>query len=719
MIRQDELVDKIRAYDPNVDEDLVNRAYIYSMKAHGAQTRASGEPYFTHPLEVASILTEYRLDASTIVTALLHDTVEDTDATVEEVRELFGDEIARLVDGVTKLSQLETNTVHAKQAENFRKLVVAMSEDLRVLLVKLADRLHNMRTISGIKKPEKRKRIARETIEIYAALAERIGMRRIKEELQDLAFSQLFPEARESIINRLKFLREKGRATIEKSRYQIEEKLKKGGLEEETFKVFGREKKPYSIWKKMERKNIGFEQLGDIIAYRIIVKDTADCYQALGIIHAAYHTVPGYFKDYISTPKRNGYQSLHTSVIGPQQQRIEVQIRTQHMHEIAEYGLAAHWAYKQGDEQGVIDKKGKQFRWIRELLEIVEQSATPEDFLENTKLEMYHDQVFCFTPKGDIESLPRGATPVDFAYAVHSAVGNSCVGAKVNGRIVPLKTRLRNGDQVEIITNKSQTPSPAWERFVVTGKARSEIRKFIRSRQREEYINLGRALLSKLYKQESGEEFKEKMLDPLLKKLDRKSIEDVFAEVGEGTLSRNLVIDALLPQKAVKKKEFNILERITSRKREPKKVSMPIRGLIPGMAIHYAGCCHPIPGDNIVGIVTTGRGVTIHTTDCDTLDNFTETPERWIDVSWDAEEQEHYIGRIRANVSHSKGGLASIANSIARDEGNITNFKIINRNVDFFEVLVDLEVSNTEHLGNIIANLRNLNTVQTVERYQE
>ncbi len=718
MISQDELINKIKAYDPDVDEDLVSRAYEFGMKAHGTQTRSSGEAYFSHPIEVACILTEYKLDVSTIITALLHDTVEDTDATLDEIESLFGTEIRKLVDGVTKLSQLESNTVHSKQAENFRKLVVAMSEDLRVLLVKLADRLHNMRTIEGISKPEKRKRIARETIEIYAALAERIGMRSIKEELQDLAFEQLFPEARESIMNRLKFLREKGRATIEKSQHQIEQKLKEGGLS--NFKVIGREKKPYSIWKKMEMKNIGFEQLGDIIAYRINVNSVGDCYHALGTIHSAYHTIPGYFKDYISTPKRNGYKSLHTAVIGPQQQRVEVQIRTDQMHEIAEYGLAAHWAYK-SDGQGQITKDGKQFRWIRELLEIVEQSANPEDFLENTKLEMYHDQVFCFTPKGDIMSLPRGATPVDFAYAVHSGVGNNCVGAKINGRIVPLKTRIRNGDQLEIITNKTQTPSPAWERFVVTGKARSEIRKFVRSRQREEYINLGRSLLTKLYKQESGNDLNDKLIEPLLKKLDRHEVEDVYAEVGEGTFSRTQIIDLLIPDRADKKKksEFNLFDRITKRKKDPAKNSMPIRGLIPGMAIHFAGCCHPIPGDTIVGIVTTGRGVTIHTTDCDTLDNFTDTPERWIDVSWDTDEGEHHIGRLRANVSHSRGGLASIANSIARDEGNITNFKVINRSVDFFEVLIDLEVRDISHLSNIIANMRSLDTVQSVERFQD
>ena len=716
MIRQDELIDKIKAYDPTVDEDLVNRAYVFAMKAHGPQTRASGDPYFTHPLEVASILTSYKLDVSTIVTALLHDTVEDTDATVEEIRELFGETIAKLVDGVTKLSRLETKSESMKQAENFRKLVVAMAEDLRVLLVKLADRLHNMQTLHHISKPEKRKRIARETLEIYAALAERIGMRRLKDDLQDLAFSELYPEARESIINRLSFLRERGRATIEKSRQQIVDKLQTGGLKE--FDVFGREKKPYSIWKKMEIKNVGFEQLADIIAYRIIVPDVAACYHAMGVIHSSYHTIPGYFKDYISTPKSNGYQSLHTAVIGPQQQRIEVQIRTKEMHEIAEYGLAAHWAYKQGNDHA-INKEGKQYRWIRELLEIVEKSAGPEEFLENTKLEMYHDQVFCFSPKGDIMPLPRGATPVDFAYAVHSGVGNSTVGAKINGRIVPLKTKLKNGDQVEIITSKTQTPSPAWERFVITGKARSEIRKFVRSRKREEYINLGRALLGKLYRQESGNDLTDKLLEAGLKALDRKTVEDVFAEVGEGTLSRQQVIDVLLPKKAESKKQFNILERITNRPKENKKNAMPIKGLIPGMAIHFAGCCHPIPGDKIVGIVTTGRGVTIHTTDCDTLDNFTDSPERWIDVSWDVEEDQHHVGRIRANVSHEKGSMAAIANAISRDEGNISNFKILTRNSDFFELLIDVEVRDLNHLTQIIANMRGLDVVQSIERYSE
>lgn len=715
MIPASELIEKIHAYDPDVDAGLIQRAYDFGLKAHGEQKRASGDLYFSHPIEVACSLTSYKLDTSTIITALLHDTVEDTPVTLEDIEKNFGAEIAQLVDGVTKLSRLEGKTEGSKQAENFRKLVVAMSEDLRVLLVKLADRLHNMQTLSHIAKPEKRARIARETLDIYAPLAERIGMRRLKDDLQDLAFAELYPEARESVTNRLKFLREQGRATIEKSRQLIAQKLREGGLEK--FEIFGREKKPYSIWKKMENKNVGFEQLADIIAYRILVPEIKDCYLALGIIHEAYHTIPGYFKDYISTPKANGYQSLHTAVIGPQNQRIEVQIRTRQMHEIAEYGLAAHWAYKGGG--GDVKTEGKQFRWIRELLEILEQSTGAEDFLENTKLEMYHDQVFCFTPKGDIMPLPRGSTPVDFAYAVHSGVGNTCVGAKINGRIVPLKTRLRNGDQVEIITSKTQTPSPAWERFVVTAKARSEVRKFMRIRQREEYVNLGRAILGKAYRQVSGSELNEKLLEPALKALGRKSVDDLYAEIGEGNLGRERVLDILFPgREAEDKKDVGLLEKIKNRPKE-KSSGMPIKGLIPGMAIHFAGCCHPIPGDKIVGIVTTGRGVTIHTTDCETLDNFTETPERWIDVSWDSGESSTHIGRLRASISNEKGGLAALANSIAKDEGNITNFKIITRHVDYFEILVDVEVKDLHHLNQIIANLRAQSVIQSIERYHD
>ena len=720
MIRQYELVEKVKSYDPNADEDLLNRAYVFAMKAHGSQIRASGDPYFSHPVEVAYKLTQYKLDTASIVTALLHDTVEDTDVTLDAIEASFGKEIRGLVDGVTKLSRLEGKSENLKQAENFRKLLIAMSEDLRVLLVKLADRLHNMETLSHIKKPEKRQRIARETLEIYAALAERIGMRKIKEELQDAAFAELYPEARESIVTRMNFLREQGAAEVEKTKEILQEKMAEAGLP--NAKVRGREKRPFSIWKKMESKNVSFEQLADIVAFRVSVDSIAECYQALGVVHANWHTIPGRFKDYISTPKSNGYQSLHTAVLGPANQKVEIQIRTHDMDEIAEYGLAAHWSYKQGENAGT---DGKKLRWIRELLEILEQSENPEEFLENTKLEMYQDQVFCFTPKGDILAFPRGATPVDFAYGVHSGVGNRCVGAKINGRIVPLRTKLKNGDQVEIITSKTQTPSPSWERFVITGKAHSEIRKYVRTQQRSEYINLGRAILTKTFKHD-GVEFAERLIEPHLPHFGKKSVEDIIAEVGEGLISRQQLTDLVVGQKkaAAQTSVSSVLDSISKpfRKKKVKESTstpMLIKGLIPGMAIHFAGCCHPIPGDKIVGIVTTGKGITIHTMDCETLENYSDAPERWIDVAWEHEQNEiRHVGRIKLQVSNEPSSLATVTNIIASENGNISNFKVINRTIDFFELLIDVEVRNLRHLGNIIANLRSKQVVQNVDRWQ-
>ena len=667
-------------------------------------------------------LTQYKLDTASIVTALLHDTVEDTEVTLDDIEASFGKEIRGLVDGVTKLSRLEGKSENLNQAENFRKLLIAMSEDLRVLLVKLADRMHNMETLHFIKNPEKRQRIARETVEIYAALAERIGMRTIKDELQDLAFVELYPEARDSIVKRLDFLRNEGKAELDKTISDIRKKLDDAGLS--TAKIYGREKKPFSIWKKMESKNTDFEQLSDIIAFRIVVDNIAECYQALGVIHSEWHIIPGKFKDYISTPKSNGYQSLHTAVLGPGQQRVEIQIRTKEMDEIAEYGLAAHWSYKQGSQaQNAAVHDGKQFRWIRELLDILEKSSNPEEFLENTKLEMYHDQVFCFSPKGDILAFPRGATPVDFAYAVHSGVGDTCVGAKINGRIVPLRTKLKNGDQVEIITSKTQTPSPSWERFVVTGKAKSEIRKFVRTQQRNEYITLGRAVLTKTFKQE-GHEFSEKMVEPHLPHFNKKSVEDLLAEVGEGLISRQQVTEVVLGEKKPQGAAgvTSMLSNLSNPFRKKKSsggAPMPIKGLIPGMAIHFAGCCHPIPGDRIVGIVTTGKGITIHTMECETLENYSDSPERWIDVAWERDQADsRHIGRLRAHISHEPAALATVTNVIAKEMGNISNLKIINRSIDFFEILVDIEVRDLRHLNNIVANLRSKEVVQSVERYQ-
>jgi len=718
MIRQFELVERVKAYDPAADEDALNRAYVFSMKAHGLQKRASGDLYFSHPLEVAGILTEYRLDSASIVTALLHDTVEDTLATREQIESLFGKEIGRLVDGVTKLSRIELQSDQAQQAENFRKLVLAMSEDIRVLLVKLADRLHNMRTLRHIGDPEKRKHIARETMEIYAPLAERVGMHDMKDELEDLAFAEFNPDARESILARLGFLRARGEDLIVRIIDELKRIQSKGGLKAE---VSGREKSPYSVWRKMQRNHVGFEQLSDIMAFRVVVATVAECYQALGIIHSHYPMVPGRFKDYISTPKPNGYCSIHTGVIGPERHRIEIQIRTTEMHEIADRGVATHWVYKQGRAR----TEGPQYRWLRELLDILEHAAGPEEFLEHTKLEMFRDQVFCFTPKGDLIVLPQAATPVDFAYAIHSEIGDTCVGAKINGRISPLKTMLKNGDQVEILTSKTGTPNPEWERFVVTGKARTRVRRFVRTQQRAQYIDLGRSILQKQFER-GGYEFSQKTLEGVLETFRSSSVDDLYADRGQGLHTGREVMGAVFPETKAKGKTKakakggKVLppRRARTKKDKDKEHAIPIRGLIPGMAVHFAGCCHALPGDRIVGIVTAGKGVTVHTIDCEALESFTDTPERWLDLAWDVDsnDQEGHVGRITVVVANERGSLGSLSTVIGRNDGNITNLKITNRSTDFFEMTIDIEVQNVRHLTNIIAALRATPAINSVER---
>lgn len=718
MMRQFELVERVKSYDPNADEDAINRAYVFAMKMHGSQKRASGDPYFSHPIEVAGILTKYRLDSSSIITALLHDTIEDTPATLEDLEKLFGSEIARLVDGVTKLSRIEMQSDHAKQAENLRKLVIAMSEDIRVLLVKLADRVHNMRTLHYIQKPEKRRRIALETMEIYAPLAERIGMQEIKMELEDLAFNELHGEARASIIARLNFLREQGGDLIGRILEELRETLEEAGIQ---ATVSGREKTPYSIWLKMQRKNVGFEQLSDIMAFRVAVPSIEDCYRALGVIHSKYPMVPNRFKDYISTPKPNGYRSLHTGVFGPERHRIEVQIRTNEMHEVSELGVAAHWKYKSsgGSNQKVTD--GRQYRWLRELLDILEHASNPDEFLEHTKLEMFQDQVFCFSPKGDLIALPSGATPVDFAYAVHSDVGDTCVGAKINGRIMPLRSRLQNGDQVEIITSKAQTPNPTWERFVVTGKARARIRRFIRTQQRAQYVDLGRAILVRAFRQE-GYDFTEKGAEGVLKFFKAPTVDDLVAMVGEGTLTGREVVAQVYPElKTANRPDTNVVPMAKAKapggiSAKDRANAVPIKGLIPGMAVHFAGCCHPLPGDRIVGIVTTGKGVTVHTIDCDNLEQYVDTPERWLDISWEAGEASAHVGRVDLVVNNEPGALGAVTTVIAKNLGNIINLKITNRTTDFFELIIDIEVRDVKHLTNIIAALRATPSINSVER---
>ena len=712
MLRQYELVDLVKSYDPDADEDALNRAYVFAMKKHGAQLRASGDPYYSHPIEVAGILTRFKLDSASIIAGLLHDTVEDTDTTVEEVRSLFGDQVAQIVDGLTKLAMIEQKSANNKQAENFRKLLLAMSEDIRVLLIKLADRLHNMRTLHFCK-PEKRARVAKETLDIYAPLAERIGMQEVKSELEEIAFAELHKEAHDSIVARLNFLREQGNNLVPKIIAQLEKDMADNGIK---ATITGREKTPYSIWRKMQQKNASFEQLSDIMAFRICVDDVATCYQALGVVHSKYHMVPRRFKDYISTPKPNGYKSLHTGIIGPENTRIEIQIRTHEMHEVAEKGVAAHWAYKQGEKA-----VGRNFRWIRELLEILEQASNPEEFLENTKLEMYNDQVFCFTPKGDLIGLPLNSTPVDFAYAVHSSVGDTCVGAKINGEIRPLRTVLQNGDQVEILTSKAQHPSTEWDRFVVTGTAKAAIRKYVRAYKREQFITLGQQVLERTFKGENLE-FSEKALVNVLQNFEAESIDDIYAKVGEGLVTSWDVLKAVYPGYKQSKlgrvvKSLKPVFRKSSDKKAKKGEPLKIKGLIPGMAVHFAGCCHPLPGDRIVGIVTTGKGVAVHTIDCKVLEKFADEPERWLDIAWGDEALEGmHIGRLKLMLTNEPGSLGELSNLIARNNGNIANLNITNRTVSYFELQLDVEVKDLKHLTDIIAALKASKVVSYVAR---
>ncbi len=712
MLRQYELVELVKSYDPDADEDALNRAYVFAMKKHGAQLRESGDPYYSHPIEVAGILTKFKLDCASIIAGLLHDTVEDTDTTIDEIRSLFGDQVASLVDGLTKLAMIEQKSVNSKQAENFRKLLLAMSDDIRVLLIKLADRLHNMRTLHFCK-PEKRARIAKETLDIYAPLAERIGMQEVKSELEEIAFAELHKEAHDSIVARLNFLREQGSNIVPKIIEQLQKDMEENGIK---ATVTGREKTPYSIWRKMQQKNASFEQLSDIMAFRICVDDIGTCYQALGVIHSKYHMIPRRFKDYISTPKPNGYKSIHTGVIGPENTRIEIQIRTYEMHEVAEKGVAAHWAYKQGQKV-----EGRNFRWIRELLEILDQAQNPEEFLENTKLEMYNDQVFCFTPKGDLISLPINSTPVDFAYAVHSSVGDTCVGAKINGEIKPLRTVLQNGDQVEVLTSKAQHPSTEWERFVVTGKAKAAIRRYVRAHKRDQFIALGQDILERQFKSENLE-FSEKSLVNVMPNFEADSIDDIYAKVGEGLITGWDVLRAVYPAYKQSKLEKVVHAiKVPSLKNVLKKKSkgepLKIKGLVPGMAVHFAGCCHPLPGDRIVGIVTTGKGVAVHTIDCKVLEKFADEPERWLDIAWgDDADSDVHVGRLKIMLANEPGALADLSNLVARNNGNISNLNIVYRTVSYFELLVDVEVKDVKHLNDIIAALKASKVVSYVAR---
>ncbi|MGY4312426.1 RelA/SpoT family protein [Bradyrhizobium sp. JR3.5] len=724
MMRQYDLVERVRSYNPDTNEDLLNRAYVYAMKAHGTQMRASGDPYFSHPLEVAAILTNLKLDDATIVAALLHDTIEDTEATRAEIDHVFGHEIGALVEGLTKLKRLELVSREAKQAENLRKLLLAIADDVRVLLIKLADRLHNMRTLEFVP-PASRRRIAEETLDIYAPLAGRMGMQEMREELEDLSFFVLDPEAYAVVKQRLDSLAERNRNLIGEIEAQLSKNLQKNGI---TARVFGRRKQPFSIWTKMERKSVGFEQLSDIYGFRVILDDVGACYRALGIVHTTWPVVPGRFKDYISTPKQNDYRSIHTTVIGPGKQRVELQIRTEEMNQIAEFGIAAHAFYKEGagSPHERLKHESNAFAWLRHTIGILSESSNPEEFLEHTKLELFHDQVFCFTPKGKLIALPRNANVIDFAYAVHTGVGNSAVGCKINGKFAPLSSELQNGDEVEVLTSKAQSAPPsAWEALARTGKARAAIRRATRDAVRDQYAGLGRRIVDRLFAR-AKIEYADDKLKGALPRLARTSIEDVMASVGRGEIKASDVARAMYPDyKEERLVRYGAKKGLAAKLKtqtppHPARATsvIPVRGINSDLPVKFAPNGGAVPGDRIVGIVTAGEGITIYPIQSPALKDFEEEPERWLDVRWDIDETmpQRFPARILVHNVNEPGSLAQIATVIAEHDGNIDNIHMSRQSPDFTELTIDLEVYDLKHLSAIIAQLRAKAVVARVER---
>ncbi len=741
-MRQYELVEKVLSYNSKANEALLNRAYVYAMKAHGQQKRASGDPYFSHPLEVASILTSLKLDDDTIATALLHDTIEDTQTTKDEIDRLFGPNIASLVDGLTKIEKLNLVSKKTQQAENFRKLLIAISSDVRVLLVKLADRLHNMRTLEHMR-PEKRRLIAQETMDIYAPLAGRMGIQEFRDELEELSFRWLHPAAYETLMSRLNILRDQNRGLTKEIATELKAKLEAQSIKAE---VFSREKKPYSIWLKMQNKQIGLEQLSDVYGFRVIVPTMEECYTALGAVHTTWRVVPGRFKDYISTPKHNEYQSIHTTIVGPRHQRVELQVRTAAMHQIAEYGVAAHSGYKlaalakvNGDARGVkgpAPGESTAYQWLRKLVDNLLEGDNPEEFLEHTKLELFLDQVFCFTPKGRLIALPRGANAIDFAYAVHTNVGNRCIGAKINGRHMPLMNELKNGDEVEIILSNAQTPPAAWENAVITGKARSAIRRATKDAVRKQYLSLGRDIMRAAL-QRAGKTG-DTDLNPVLPRLGQRNVEDLLTAVGRGETTADDVLKAIDPnlvqeggpkRRTITRNDegwFN-LRRVTSFKfRWPGLLAgsededggkgVPIRG-VNGASVHF-GEGGAVPGERIVGILDPGQGITIYPIHSPHLRDYEDQLDRWIDVTWDIREgaTELFPARIQVTAVNGPGSLGKIASVIGAAGANIDKLQMVNRGHDYTQMLIDVEVLDLKHLTDMLNGVKNLNVVSSASR---
>ncbi|MDE1159239.1 MAG: bifunctional (p)ppGpp synthetase/guanosine-3',5'-bis(diphosphate) 3'-pyrophosphohydrolase [Neorhizobium sp.] len=742
MMRQYELVERVQKYKPDANEALLNKAYVYAMQKHGQQKRASGDPYISHPLEVAAILTDMHLDESTIAVALLHDTIEDTTATRAEIDELFGEDIGRLVEGLTKLKRLDLVSKKAKQAENLRKLLLAISDDVRVLLVKLADRLHNMRTLDHMK-AEQKARISEETMDIYAPLAGRMGMQDMREELEELSFRYINPEAYDTVTKRLAELSQRNENLIKKIEDELRDLLVANGLEDAFVK--GRQKKPYSIFRKMQSKSLSFEQLSDLYGFRIIVDDTSCCYKALGIVHTRWRVVPGRFKDYISNPKQNDYRSIHTTIVGPSRQRIELQIRTQMMQEIAEFGIAAHTLYKDGQSAGkpgeLLPKDSNAYSWLRHTIEALAEGDNPEEFLEHTKLELFQDQVFCFTPKGKLIALPRGATPIDFAYAVHTNIGDTTVGAKINGRVMPLVTRLNNGDEVEIIRSGVQVPPAAWEEIVVTGKARSAIRRATRTAIRKQYAGLGHRILERTFER-AGKPFSREALKPALHRIAHKDVEDAIAAVGRGELSSLDVLRAVFPdfkdervtvKPAADDGWFNMRSASGMMFKLPERPkaaegaagatvddydALPIRGLSANVPVRFAPS-GAVPGDRIVGIVDKDSGITIYPIQAPALQKFDDQPESWIDVRWDLDEanKARFPARIEVNTLNEPGTLATVAQTIGRLDINIRSLKMgSNRAADFSEIEMEVEVWDVRQLNQLISQMKELDCVSNLKR---
>ncbi len=726
-MRQFELVERVKRYHPDADEDLLNRAYVYAMKAHGSQKRASGDPYFSHPLEVAAILTELHVDDQTIAAAILHDTIEDTGTTRDDIASRFGENIANLVDGLTKIKKLDLVSKKAAQAENLRKLLLAVAADARVLLVKLADRLHNMRTLHFVP-PDKRARIAEETLEIYAPLAGRIGMQDMREELEDICFRVLSPDAHLMMATRLQALRERAGGLIQLIERDLKGKLVANAIPGE---IKGREKRIYSIWRKMERKSVSFEQLSDIFGFRVVVTTVDDCYRALGIIHQAWPFVPGRFKDYISTPKQNDYRSVHTTVVGPKHQRVELQIRTREMDAIAEFGIAAHPAYKEIGSQGEGAGESNAYRWLRRTIELLAEGDNPEEFLEHTKLELFQDQVFCFTPKGLLIALPRSATPIDFAYAVHTDIGNNAVGCRINGRNSPLISELQNGDEVEILTTEGQVPPSAWESMVVTGKARAAIRRATREAVRKQFVGLGRRIVERAFVR-AGKTFSEEKHTASLPRLARSTLDEVLTAVGRGEMYSGDVVKAVFPdfREEVSKASapgtgagwFGVAGADKLKFKVPGQENaagaIPIRGLSDDLPVQFAPNGGAVPGDRIVGILTPGEGITIFPIQSPALMTYDEEPWRWLDVRWDVDERDprRFGAQLIVSVINEPGSLAEIARVIAETDANIDNIAMRAKTADFREIILDIEVWDLKHLNAIMSEIRAKPMVANVER---